>query len=455
MRSARPTAILAVDQGSPSERAGVIAGDLLLAVNGLVPRDIIDVRTDAATPTVEVQLERAGKRFTIEVEKDPDEDLGLQFEQPVFDRLKTCNNACEFCFIRGLPRGLRRTLYVKDDDYRTSFLFGSFITLTNLSAAEWRRILYQRLSPLRVSVHATDPELRRDLLANPKALPILDQLDELGAHGIQVHAQVVLMPGRNDGAALERTISDLAARYPAVQSMAVVPVGLTAYSRARRTRSLTADDARAALDLIEARQRELRRKLGIGFVYASDEMYLLARRPFPRPSAYDEYPMLQNGVGLVQLFRDGWRRASRRKPAAVVPTFSVVWATGGLIAPFLAELAQDLAGISGLAVEVVPIQNSLFGGEVTVAGLVPGADVVASLGGRDVDRVILPRSMFDAGGRWTIDGWTPREIADQLGVPLTIGSGPKDLFVQTVTRQSRAFEVIEPRSEGISACAAS
>ncbi len=455
MPSVRPGAVIAVDVDSPAERAGLLAGDLLLAINGLVPRDIIDVRADAATPTVELQLERAGKRLTIKVDKDPDEDLGLQFEQPVFDRLKVCNNACEFCFIRGLPRGLRRTLYVKDDDYRTSFLFGSFITLTNLSEVEWRRILYQRLSPLRVSVHATDPELRRELLANPKAPPILEQLDELGKHGIHVHAQVVLMPGRNDGAVLERTIEDLAARYPTVESMAVVPVGLTAHSRAKRTRPLTGDEAGAAIHCIETRQRELRRRLGTGFVYASDEMYLLARRPFPKPSAYDGYPMLQNGVGLVQLFRDGWKRATRRKPAAIEPAMSVVWATGGLIAPFLEELAQDLAGISGLHVEVVPVQNSLFGGEVTVAGLVPGADVVASLAGRRSDRLILPRSMFDAEGRWTIDNWTPQEIADTLGVPLTIGGGPRDLFVQSTTRQSRAFEVIEPRLEGIAVCAAS
>ncbi len=433
----------------------MLAGDQLFAINGLVPRDIIDVRTDAASTQVELQLERAGTRLVLDVQKDPDEDLGLQFDQPVFDRLKTCNNACEFCFIRGLPPGLRRTLYVKDDDYRTSFLFGSFITLTNLSEAEWRRILYQRLSPLRVSVHATDPDLRRVLLANAKAPPILEQLDELGAHGIQVHAQVVLMPGRNDGAVLERTIADLAARHPTVQSMAVVPVGLTAHSRAKQTRPLTGDEAGAAIDFIEARQRELRRTLGSGFVYASDEMYLLARRPFPRPSAYDDYPMLQNGVGLVQLFRDGWKRATRRKPVAVDPPFAVAWATGGLIAPFLAELAQDLAGIAGLHVEVVPVENSLFGSEVTVAGLVPGADVVASLAGHNVDRVILPRTMFDAEGRWTIDNWTPQAIADRLGVPLTIGGGPKDLFVQTVNRQSRAFEVIEPRFEGNTACAAS
>jgi putative radical SAM enzyme (TIGR03279 family) len=447
--------VVAVDPDSAAERAGVLAGDRLLAINDLVPRDVIDVRADSATRQLKLHLDRGGNRVMLEIEKEEDEDLGLQFAQPVFDRMKTCNNACEFCFIRGLPRGLRRTLYVKDDDYRYSFLFGSFVTLTNLSDTEWRRILFQRLGPLRVSVHATDPELRRDLLANPKAPPILEQLDELGTHGIEVHAQVVLMPGRNDGAVLERTIADLADRYPGVQSVAVVPVGLTAHSRARRTRPLTADEANAAIDLVQSRQRVYRRRLGTGFVYGSDEMYLLAGRPFPRPGAYDDYPQLQNGVGLVPLFREEWRRAIRRKPTAVDPPLSICWATGDLMAPYLGELAEDLSSVSGLRVEVAAVHNTLFGGKVTVAGLVPGADIVASLAGRNVNRVILPRSMFDAEARWTIDGWTPQEIADRIGTPISIGAGARDLFTQTVHRQSRGFDVIAPRLEGLTTCAAS
>lgn len=452
---ADPAVVVSVEVDSPAARAGLRPGDRLVVVNGLVPRDIIDVRLDSATERVDLVVERAGQRLRIEVQKDPDEDLGLEFTGPVFDRLKTCNNACEFCFIRGLPRGLRRSLYVKDDDFRTSFLFGSFITLTNLSETEWRRILYQRLSPLRVSVHATDPEIRRDLLGNPKAPPILDQLDELAAHGIEVHAQIVLIPDRNDGGVLEQTIAQLAERHPAVQSVAVVPVGLTVHSPATRVRALTAADATAALAQIETRQRAFRRRLGIGFVYASDELYLLAQRPFPRASAYDGYPQLQNGVGLVSRFRDGWRRAIRRKPAAVTPPMSVCWATGSLTEGLLTELADDLASVAGLQIEVAAIQNSLFGGEVTVAGLVPGRDVVASLAGRAVDRVILPRSMFDAQARWTIDGMTPQEIADRLGVPVTIGAGPQDLFTQSVMWQSRAFDVVEPRGRGVETCAAS
>jgi putative radical SAM enzyme (TIGR03279 family) len=304
-------------------------------------------------------------------------------------------------------------------------------------------------------VHATDPEIRRDLLANARAQPILEQIDRLAAHGIQVHAQVVLMPGRNDGAVLEQTIADLADRYPGVQSVAVVPVGLTAHSHATRTRPLTSEEAGEAIDLIQSRQRNYRRRLGTGFVYPSDEMFLLARRPFPRPSAYDDYPQYQNGVGLVPTFRDEWRRVTRRKPAAVDPPLSVCWATGALIAPFLQELADELKNIDGLHVEVAAVHNTVFGGEVTVAGLVPGADVVASLAERKVDRVILPRTMFDAQGQQTIDSWTPHRIADELRIPISIGAGPRDLFTQTVNWRSRAFEIIEPRPEGLASCAAS
>src|SRR5439155_26546651 len=180
---------------TPAAAAGLRAGDRVLAVNGAVPRDVIDVRLDAATSHVELDVEREGSRLLIRLDKDPDADLGIEFDSPAFDRMKLCNNACDFCFIRGLPRGLRRGLYLKDDDIRYSFLYGNFVTLTNLSDAEWRRLIFQRLSPLRVSVHATDPDLRRRLLRNPKAPPILDQVDELGPHGIRIHAQIVLMPG--------------------------------------------------------------------------------------------------------------------------------------------------------------------------------------------------------------------------------------------------------------------
>jgi putative radical SAM enzyme (TIGR03279 family) len=418
-------------------RAGVQPGDQLVAINGLVPRDIIDVRLDAATDRVELDLLRCDVPIVLAADKDPDEDLGIEFETPVFDAMKRCNNACEFCFIRGMPPGLRRSLYEKDDDFRYSFLYGNFTTLTNLSEAEWRRLIFQRLSPLHVSVHATDKAIRADLLSNPKAPPILPQLDELAAHGIQVHAQIVLMPGLNDGAVLEQTISDLGARYPGVASAAVVPVGLTAHSRVQRIRALTKADAVEAIATVQRFQRDFRRNSGEGFVYAADELYLLAEHKLPGPRAYDDYPQLQNGVGLIQLFREGWKRAVRGHTTAIVPPFAVCWATAPLMAPILQSCANDLADVSGLQIAVVPVENTLFGGQVSVAGLVSGEDVVRSLREARSDRVVLPRSMFDVAGQRTIDGWSPAAIEEALGVQVVVASSPRDLIQATLRPSER------------------
>jgi putative radical SAM enzyme (TIGR03279 family) len=417
---------------TPAALADVRAGDRLLAVNGYVPRDVIDVRLDAAVGRVELDVLRDGDRLVVDLEKEPDEDRGVVFDSPAFDRMKLCNNACEFCFIRGLPRGLRRSLYLKDDDVRYSFLYGNFVTLTNLTDSEWRRLIFQRLSPLRVSVHATDPELRRRLLRNPRAPAILDQLDELAPHGIRIHAQIVLMPGLNDGPALERTLDDLSARYPTVESAAVVPVGLTRHSRAESIRAVTAEDAAVAIDLVERQQRRLRPRLGTRFVWPGDELYLLAGRPLPAPSAYEDYPQLQNGVGLVQLFRDGWRRAARRVPALVTKRSHVCWATGPLMRPILEELARDLATVQGLSVHVQPVENSLFGGQVSVAGLLPGEDVVRAVAAGAYDRVLLPRAMFDTEGQQTIDGWTTARLAEAVQAEVVVASTAADLIAETV-----------------------
>lgn len=424
--------VASVMASAPAADAGVRSGDRVLAINGVVPRDVVDVRLDSAAPHLEIDVERDGSRLVISLDKEPDEDLGIEFERPAFDRMKVCNNTCDFCFIRGLPRGLRPSLYFKDDDFRYSFLYGNFVTLTNLSDDEWRRLIFQRLSPLRVSVHATEPELRRQLLGNPQAPPILEQIDELGPHGIRIHAQIVLMPGLNDGDALDETIRDLADRYPAVESAAVVPVGLTVHSYVKNIRPLDPTDAAAAIDRVERHQRELRRRLSTRFVYAGDELYLLAGRALPPSSAYEDYPQLQNGVGLVQLFRDGWRRATRRLPAAIGPPTSVCWATGSLMAPILEDFAHDLDAVSGLSVAVVAMKNSLFGGQVSVAGLIPGADVVASLPRGRYDRVVLPRAMFDTEGRQTIDGWAVERIADEVAAEVVIASSAAVLVAQTL-----------------------
>lgn len=409
----RASIVARVRRGAPAARAGVRAGDRLLAVNGLQPRDAIDLADLAADEQVVVALARNEQVERVEAWRAPGEDLGIEFAAPTLDGIRRCANACAFCFIDGLPTGMRDTLYIRDDDYRYSFLYGSFVTLTNLRADDEDRICFQRLSPLRVSVHATNLAVRRHLLANPRAPDVLAQLDRLGAAGIDFHAQVVLVPGVNDGPVLVQTIADLSERYPTVRSVAVVPVGLTRHSHTQGLRTLTPVDAASALDACGRWQRRLLGRLGVRFVYPSDELYLLADRRFPPPGHYDDYPQLQNGVGLVPLFLEQWRRVRRRRPAAISPR-RVIWVCGQAMERALRLVAAELAGVQGLAIEVTAVPNAFFGTGVTVSGLLTASDVARALAACPADRIVLPRAMFDAAGERTLDDCTLTDLAGQL-----------------------------------------
>ena len=419
--------------GSPAERAGVHPGDWLLAVNGLAIRDLIDYSYETSPPDLDLLLERGGERYRLRILKEPDEELGLEFTLPVFEGIRECNNNCEFCFIRGLPKGLRRTLYIRDDDYRYSFLFGNFVTLTNLAESDWQRIGFQRLSPLHVSVHATDPAIRRRMLANPAAPDILPQLDRLAALGVEVKAQVVLCPGLNDGEVLERTVRDLGQRATmVVDSVAIVPVGLTRYSRARGLRTVTAAEAKDLIRRARVWQRELRQRLGRDFVYLSDELYLLADQPFPPAWRYDDFRQLENGVGLTRLLLQQWSRVRRAVPESLNRPRRVVWVCGRAAAPALRAMAADLPAVRQLTVAVLEVSNEFFGGGVTVSGLLAGRDVAEALGGLAADLAILPRSAFGFDGRQTIDGWTPEAIQRAVGMRLTLASAARELLDATV-----------------------
>jgi putative radical SAM enzyme (TIGR03279 family) len=419
-----------VRRGSPVDRAGVRKGDRLLGVDGLVPRDVVDLGCASTGRAATLLVERAGLAWSTQVEPEPGEDLGIEFAAPTLDGIRRCANACAFCFIDGLPEGLRDTLYIRDDDYRYSFLYGSFVTLTNLRPEDEDRICYQRLSPLRVSVHATELAVRRRLLANPRARDILEQLDRLGAAGIEFHAQVVLVPGVNDGPVLRRTIEDLSARYPAVQSLAIVPVGLTRHSHTSGIRTVNGADATVALDECVRWQRQLRSRLGVRFVYPSDELYLLAGRPFPPTSHYDDYPQLNNGVGLVPMFLGQWRRARRRLPSAVSKR-RVLWVCGQAMERALGLVAADTSTVNGLEVEVVGVPNAFFGTGVTVSGLLTAEDVVREVAGRMADRVVLPRAMFDAAGERTLDDWTRDELAERLPGVVQVARTASELLEAT------------------------
>ncbi len=415
--------ISAVEPGSLGEEIGLEPGDRLLAINDQPLRDLIDVQFYGAEEELELLVERGGEQWLIEVERDYDENLGLTFANPTFDvEIRRCANNCDFCFVKQNARGMRRSLYVKDDDYRHSFLFGNFVTLTNLTEDDWARLEEQRLSPLYVSVHATDLELRRRFLARRNAPDVLEQLRRLADLGIQAHTQVVLVPGLNDGEHLARTLADLTALYQApVVSVGVVPVGLTRYHRGR-CRTYTSEESQAVLDQVEAWGRQDRKKLGCTFVYLSDEWYLAAGREVPPAEEYDGFPQVENGVGMVRQLLDEWEELKTRLPASQFESATLV--CGTLIAPVLTRIVQELNARTGGEVRLVPVVNQFFGAVTTVSGLLTGQDVVEALRDRPLGEVVLlPRAMFSerygAGSAppgLTLDDMSLADIAAHLGV---------------------------------------
>ncbi len=425
--------VVAVD-GLAAE-LGVQPRDQLLEVNHHAVRDVIDVQFYAAEPTIELLVRRAGQELVFRGEPEPGQPLGLAFEHPTFDTdIRRCNNRCLFCFVSQMaPAGrggdgvadpssigginrFRSSLYVRDDDYRYSFLDGNYVTLTNLTEADWERIGEQRLSPLYVSVHATNPGLRRELLGNPDAPDVLLQLDRLRAMRIEVHTQLVIVPGWNDGAHLNRSVEELAEFWPSVQSISVVPVGLSRFHR-HGLRAHTPQEAAALLDEVTVWQRAFRDRWQERLVYATDEWYLLAGRPVPPLRHYRQLEALQeNGVGLVSRFLARWRRSRTRLQRASSPADSgqpVVLVTGTLFAPVLHRLV-------GQEAMVRPVANTTLGETITVAGLLMAGDVVEQLPDLPAgSRVFLPAAMFRGPGGVALDGWTLEQVGAALDRPVT------------------------------------
>jgi putative radical SAM enzyme (TIGR03279 family) len=437
----------AVEPGSALERLGLRAGDRLLAIDGLVPRDVIDLQLDFPRAGC-LSVERSdGQRVELQTDGHVLDAAELILAEAVPGGIRECNNHCEFCFIRGLPAGLRRSLYVFDDDYRYSFLWGNFLTLTNLEEADWARIGYQRLSPLNVSVHATDPTVRRTLLNNRHAPEILPQLRRLGGLGIHVNAQVVLCADLNDGAVLDQTIAELAALHPAVRSVSVVPVGLTRYSRVKNIRRPMPAEAAVALAQIERAQTSFRKDLGVGFVYGSDELYLLSGRDeLPAADAYDGFPVLSNGVGMMRSMLDEWchlldrafgeakggpRGMPERTPQGTPPRVGrVAWLTGGLAAPALERMAHTWQARAGWRPQVVVVENQFFGQGVTVSGLLSGRDLIRALHAlpADVEDIVLPRGPFGFDGQSTLDGISAEEVGAAHPGRVHLASTPRQLL---------------------------
>lgn len=384
-----------VREGSIAQDLGIEVGTLLLRINGAELRDSLDLLFLQAEERLELEAETAeGFALLFEIEKDPDEALGLV---PEPDKIRRCTNACPFCFVKGNPkrRKLRSSLYIKDDDYRLSFLYGHYVTLTNLREEDWERIFEQRLSPLYVSVHATDPEVRLAMLKNPRSAEIRHHLDRLETGGIRYHAQAVLCPGVNDGPVLQRTIRDLYARGEAVLSFSVVPVGLTAHNADRGVRPPSSEECRRALAQVEAIRERAREERGRGWCYAADELFLRAGVDPPGPDYFDDPDLLANGVGAVSYLRERIRSELDRLPR--LDGTRIVLVTGTAMGPILRELGVEVARSCGAEIVTVARRNSLYGPAVTTAGLLPGRDHLEAIRPyEDFDLALISRSALNA-----------------------------------------------------------
>lgn len=416
---------------SPAEKSGLKRGDQIISINGSRIRDALDLIYYGSEPFLTVVIKRDGKTLKFNIQREEGEDLKIKTSN---FSIKRCRNKCIFCFVSQLPKGLRKSLYIKDDDYRLSFLYGNFITLTNLKEEDFLRIKAQHLSPLYISVHHTDKKKRNRLLGNPDAPDILKQLKALADARIKMHCQIVLCPGYNDGEDLKKTIRDLIKLSPYVLSIAVVPVGMTRYNRSA-LRPVEKEDALKALDIIEGIDRTFKKRHGRHIVHGADELYLKAERPLPGIKRYEGFPQIENGVGLITKFLHDAKRLKIKPSSFEERSLSnkkrVVTFTGELFCPFLAPFIERLKTETGLNIELVKIKNRFFGETVTVTGLLTGRDIIEGVADM-VDRkdyLLIPDVTTRDCGDEFLDGLTIDDIKKTLSVDiLKIESSPEGLI---------------------------
>jgi putative radical SAM enzyme (TIGR03279 family) len=454
--------VASVAPDSLAASLGLCPNDVVLAVNGHPVEDVIDVQFYAAEDEVEIVYRRDGRRRAALSRRQANQALGLDFTHPTFDiDIRRCNNRCPFCFVLQMAPRLRRTLYVKDDDFRYSFLYGHFVTLTNLSRRDWKRIEQQHLSPLYLSVHATHLPTRRLCLGNPAAPDIRRQLRWLAERSIEVHTQVVVTPGLNDGAQLATSVGDLAEFYPCVPSVSIVPVGLTRHHK-HGLRLNTVEEAEQVLAAAAQWQAGFLRRFGVRFVYPTDEWFLITGKPVPARKYYAGLALEENGLGKVRRFLDEWRWVKRRietgkwqmkndtsegPPAAIQTPNSklqnrrATLVTGKLFEETLRQAADEFNRLTGAKLEVAGVVNERLGHSVTVAGLLMGQDVMAQLEGRNLGEfVVLPRVMFSHSGGVSLDDMLVLDIARRLNRPVFLADAMGDVLDAFTGRNQLHFD---------------
>jgi putative radical SAM enzyme (TIGR03279 family) len=437
-----PARVVAVASGSPAASAGLVAGDEVLSVNGEALRDVIRYQLQADEPIVELEVRRGGLEQLVTLQKRPGEPLGLDLDSALFDQVRTCDNHCPFCFIYQLPKGMRASLYVKDDDYRLSFLYGNFTTLTRFTEADLERVVTERLSPLYVSIHATDPHVRARLLRNRRGATSLRWLAALLDAGVEVHGQVVVCPGVNDASVLDETLLGVLDRFPELATLGIVPLGVSAHSTEPDLRPHTREDAQQVIDIIERWQARFTHTLGRRLAFAADEYYLLAGRPFPEPTAYEGFVQHENGIGMARTFEDEVQRAvageavsgtgprsgffawtdgapadGYRAPRTVAASFVTAASagsapsaatnggrrpaaiiTGAYGEQVLTPLLPALQAVAGAPLRLLSVANRFFGGNIAVTGLLTATDVAAALEREPAgERYLLPDVVLSRG----------------------------------------------------------
>ena len=427
--------ISSVAPGSIAQEMGIEPGDRLLEVNGKSPEDVLDYRYLMNEEEILVLIRKAnGEEWELEIEKEYEDDLGIEFENGLMDDYRSCRNKCIFCFIDQLPKGMRSTLYFKDDDSRLSFLQGNYLTLTNMSEHDIDRIIQYKLSPINISFQTMNPELRCKMLHNRFAGEIFDKVKRLKDAGIIMNGQIVLCRGVNDGAELERSIRELTAYMPQLESVSVVPVGLTRYRDGLYPlEPFTKEDACEVLDLIHGWQEKLYKEWGNHFIHAGDEWYILAERPIPEEKTYDGYLQLENGVGMVRLLDEEVAQTLAGMTGDDRKIHRTI-ATGELAAPFLRKHVESVRKkYPNVDIQVFAIKNEFFGGKITVAGLITGTDLISQLKGKDLgDRLLLTNHMLKSGEPVFLDDVTVDDVQNALQIKVSIVESSGADFVSSL-----------------------